>query len=58
MASKTLAKNRKARFEYEIQKTMEVGIVLLGTATATIMSRFVQDAYYFTAQKFAAFMGR
>ena len=36
MASKTLAKNRKARFEYEIQKTMEVGIVLQGTEVKSI----------------------
>ena len=36
MASKTLAKNRKARFEYEIQKTMEVGIVLKGTEVKSI----------------------
>ena len=36
MASKTLAKNRKARFEYEIQKTMEVGIVLLGTEVKSV----------------------
>ena len=36
MASKTLAKNRKARFEYEIQKTMEVGIALEGTEVKSI----------------------
>jgi SsrA-binding protein len=36
MSSKTLAKNRKARFEYEIQKTMEVGIVLQGTEVKSI----------------------
>ena len=36
MVSKTLAKNRKARFEYEIQKTMEVGIVLQGTEVKSI----------------------
>ena len=36
MASKTLAKNRKARFEYEIQKTMEVGIALQGTEVKSI----------------------
>ena len=36
MTSKTLAKNRKARFEYEIQKTMEVGIVLLGTEVKSV----------------------
>ncbi|MEC9068549.1 MAG: SsrA-binding protein SmpB, partial [SAR324 cluster bacterium] len=34
--SKTLAKNRKARFEYEIQNTMEVGIVLKGTEVKSI----------------------
>ena len=36
MVSKTLAKNRKARFEYEIQKTMEVGIALQGTEVKSI----------------------
>ena len=36
MASKTLAKNRKARFEYEIQKTMEVGLALQGTEVKSI----------------------
>ncbi len=36
MASKTLAKNRKARFDYEIQKTMEVGIALQGTEVKSI----------------------
>ena len=36
MASKTLAKNSKARFEYEIQKTMEVGIALQGTEVKSI----------------------
>ena len=36
MASKTLAKNRKVRFEYEIQKTMEVGIALQGTEVKSI----------------------
>ena len=36
MASKTLAKNRKARYEYEIQKTMEVGIALKGTEVKSI----------------------
>ena len=36
MHSKTLAKNRKARFEYEIQNTMEVGIVLKGTEVKSI----------------------
>ena len=36
MASKILAKNRKARFEYEIQKTMEVGISLQGTEVKSI----------------------
>ena len=36
MSSKTLAKNRKARFEYEIQNTMEVGIVLKGTEVKSI----------------------
>ena len=36
MPSKTLAKNRKALFEYEIQNTMEVGIVLKGTEVKSI----------------------
>ncbi len=36
MLTKTLAKNRKARFEYEIQNTMEVGIVLKGTEVKSI----------------------
>ena len=36
MPSKTLAKNRKARFEYEIQNTMEVGIVLKVTEVKSI----------------------
>ena len=36
MSSKIFAKNRKARFEYEIDKTMEVGIVLLGTEVKSI----------------------
>ena len=36
MVSKILAKNRKARFEYEIQKTMEVGIALQGTEVKSI----------------------
>ena len=36
MASKTLAKNRRARFEYEIQKTLEVGIALKGTEVKSI----------------------
>ena len=36
MASKTLAKNRKVRFEYEIQKCMEAGIVLLGTEVKSV----------------------
>ena len=36
MTSKTLAKNRKARFEYEIQKTIEVGIALQGTEVKSI----------------------
>ena len=36
MPYKTLAKNRKARFEYEIQNTMEVGIVLKGTEVKSI----------------------
>ena len=29
--SKTLAKNRRAKYEYEIEKTIEAGIVLEGT---------------------------
>ena len=36
MQAKTLAKNRRARFEYEIEKTMEVGIVLEGTEVKSI----------------------
>ena len=36
MKVKTLAKNRRARFEYEIEKTMEVGIVLEGTEVKSI----------------------
>lgn len=36
MKFKTLAKNRKARFEYEIQKTIEVGIALQGTEVKSI----------------------
>ena len=36
MITKTLANNRKARFEYDIQKTMEVGIVLEGTEVKSI----------------------
>ena len=36
MVSKTLAKNRKARFEYEIHNTMEVGIVLQCTEVKSI----------------------
>ena len=36
MSSKTLAKNRKARFEYDIQNTMEVGIVLQGTEVKSV----------------------
>ena len=36
MASKTLAKNRTARYEYEIQRTMEVGIALQGTEVKSI----------------------
>tara|TARA_B100001029_G_C14982075_1_gene406625 strand:+ start:223 stop:678 length:456 start_codon:yes stop_codon:yes gene_type:complete len=36
MKIKSLAKNRKAKFEYEIQKTIEVGIVLKGTEVKSI----------------------
>ncbi len=36
MPSRMLAKNRKARFEYEIQNTIEVGIVLKGTEVKSI----------------------
>tara|TARA_Y100001970_G_C14110261_1_gene790465 strand:- start:415 stop:870 length:456 start_codon:yes stop_codon:yes gene_type:complete len=36
MEAKTLAKNRRARFEYEIEKTMEVGIILEGTEVKSI----------------------
>ena len=36
MKVKTLAKNRRARFEYDIEKTMEVGIVLEGTEVKSI----------------------
>ena len=38
MKIKPLAKNRKARFEYEIQKTFEAGIVLKGTEVKSIRS--------------------
>ena len=36
MTSKIFSKNRKARFEYEIQKTLEVGIALKGTEVKSI----------------------
>jgi len=36
MANKTIAKNRKARFEYEIQNTLEAGIALEGTEVKSI----------------------
>ena len=36
MTNKTFAKNRRARHEYEIEKTMEVGIVLEGTEVKSI----------------------
>ena len=36
MTNKTFAKNRRARHEYEIEKTMEVGIVLGGTEVKSI----------------------
>ena len=36
MTYKTFAKNRKARYEYEIEKTMEVGVVLEGTEVKSI----------------------
>lgn len=36
MIQKTLAKNRKAKYQYEIQKTIEVGIVLEGTEVKSI----------------------
>ena len=36
MKIKPLSKNRKAKFEYEIEKTMEVGIVLEGTEVKSI----------------------
>ena len=36
MKIKPLAKNRKARFEYDIQKTFEAGIVLKGTEVKSI----------------------
>ena len=36
MKIKSLAKNRKAKFEYEIQKTFEAGIVLKGTEVKSI----------------------
>ena len=38
MKIKPLAKNRKARFEYDIQKTFEAGIVLTGTEVKSIRS--------------------
>ncbi len=38
MKIKPLAKNRKARFEYDIQKTFEAGIVLKGTEVKSIRS--------------------
>ena len=38
MKFKPLAKNRKARFEYDIQKTFEAGIVLKGTEVKSIRS--------------------
>ena len=38
MSTKTIAKNRRARYEYEIEKTMEVGIVLEGTEVKSIRS--------------------
>ena len=38
MTNKTFAKNRRARHEYEIEKTMEVGIVLEGTEVKSIRS--------------------
>ena len=44
MAPKTLAKNRKARFEYEIQKPMEVGIVLLGTEVKSVRAGLINLA--------------
>ncbi len=36
MTIKTVAKNRRARHEYEIENTMEVGIVLDGTEVKSI----------------------
>ena len=36
MTTKTFARNRRARHEYEIEKTMEVGIVLEGTEVKSI----------------------
>jgi len=36
MTNKIFAKNRRARHEYEIEKTMEVGIVLEGTEVKSI----------------------
>ena len=36
MTTKILAKNRRARYEYEIEKTMEVGIVLQGTEVKSV----------------------
>ena len=38
MTNKTFAKNRRARHEYEIEKTIEVGIVLEGTEVKSIRS--------------------
>ena len=36
MSSKIIAKNRKARFEYEILQTFETGIVLKGTEVKSL----------------------
>ncbi len=44
MSSKTLARNRKARFEYEILKSMEVGIVLHGTEVKSIRAGHINLA--------------
>ncbi len=44
MTNKTFAKNRRARHEYEIEKTIEVGIVLEGTEVKSIRAGNVNIA--------------
>ena len=38
MSTKTIANNRRAKYEYLIEKTMEVGIVLEGTEVKSVRS--------------------